>query len=287
MAVRLSIRGAEQIPGEIERIRQAYARMQGVVDDRGYDFFAALHGLSAPIWCQHSTALFLPWHRAFLYYFELALQTRLGQRFTVTAPQDPSLADVGLPWWDWTSSTSQTEGIPISFMDPNPPNPLSDVVIQTAVSPSQALTGVWSQWLLAAVRSSPNLSGTITNNDPPRTLRDPDPPSWLPTEQHVKQNVLSENTYDGFWNKLEDVHDSVHGWVGGAMSQVPTSAYDPIFWSHHAMIDRLWYIWQSSSLGVDPPNALLATVLAPFPMTVADTLNVTNMGYEYAVQLGV
>ena len=54
-------------------------------------------------------------------------------------------------------------------------------------------------------------------------------------------NVMEENTYNDFWNKLEDVHDAVHGWVGGAMSAVSTAAYDPAFWSHHAMIDRLWY----------------------------------------------
>ncbi len=287
MAVRLSVRGAEQSPGVIDGIRQAYRRMQGIFDDRGYDFFAALHGLSAPIWCQHGTALFLPWHRAYLYYFELALQTRLGQRFTVIDPEEPSLADIGLPWWDWTSPRSHSDGLPASFADPDPTNPLFGVTVQTAISPTQMLTGVWSEWLLSAVRNSAMLSGTITSANPPKTLRDPDAPGNLPTAQVVNGDVLQENTYDGFWNKLEDVHDDVHGWVGGAMSAVPTSAYDPIFWSHHAMIDRLWYLWQLSPLGVDPPTALLGTVLAPFPMTVADTLDIANMGYEYAVQLGV
>ncbi len=287
MAVRLSIRGAEQNPSQIASIRRAYEQAQSLFDDRGYDFFAALHGLSAPFWCEHNTALFLPWHRAFLYYFELALQTRLGPRFTVTAPRDPAVAGVGLPWWDWTSPASHANGLPDSYADPAPANPLAGVTIQTAVSPSQALTGVWSQWLLDMVRASPQLSGTITATDPPRTLRDPDPPNQLPTHTRVFQDVLQENTYEGFWNKLEDVHDTVHGWVGGAMATVPTSAYDPIFWSHHAMIDRLWYLWQNSPLGVDPPSPLLNVVLAPFPMTVADTLDIADLGYEYAVQVGV
>ena len=68
------------------------------------------------------------------------------------------------------------------------------------------------------------------------------------------------------------------------MSQVPTAAYDPIFWSHHAMIDRLWYIWQSSSHGQAPPTHLWDVVLAPFPMTVRDTFDISEMGYDYAVQ---
>ena len=117
MAVRLSVRGAEQDPETINLIRRAFARMQGLHDDRGYDFFASLHGLSLPVWCQHGTPLFLPWHRAFLYYFELALQTRLGPRFTVMEPQEPDLTDVGLPWWDWTSDESHGTGLPESYRD--------------------------------------------------------------------------------------------------------------------------------------------------------------------------
>ena len=40
-------------------------------------------------------------------------------------------------------------------------------------------------------------------------------------------------------------HDRVHGYVGGSMGQVPTAAFDPIFWSHHSMVDRIWYLWQN------------------------------------------
>jgi hypothetical protein len=29
------------------------------------------------------------------------------------------------------------------------------------------------------------------------------------------------------------------------MGVVGTAAFDPIFWSHHAMIDRLWWLWQA------------------------------------------
>jgi len=49
------------------------------------------------------------------------------------------------------------------------------------------------------------------------------------------------------------------------------------------MIDRLWYIWQNSMIGRDPPAALLNTVLAPFPMTVAQVLDIQRLDYDYAV----
>jgi hypothetical protein len=34
-----------------------------------------------------------------------------------------------------------------------------------------------------------------------------------------------------------------HGCIGPDMGRVPRSAYDPIFWLHHANIDRLWKRW--------------------------------------------
>ncbi|MGH6919560.1 MAG: tyrosinase family protein, partial [Geminicoccaceae bacterium] len=97
--------------------------------------------------------------------------------------------------------------------------------------------------------------------------------------------VLQQNTFGTFTTSLEQVHNDVHVWVGGSMALVPTSAYDPIFWSHHAMIDRIWYLWQISDFGMDPPPDIMGTVLAPFPMTVAQTLNVERLGYDYAVEL--
>jgi tyrosinase len=38
-------------------------------------------------------------------------------------------------------------------------------------------------------------------------------------------------------------HGTVHGNIGGEMGSVQTSARDPIFWLHHANIDRLWTAW--------------------------------------------
>lgn len=285
MAIRTSIRGAEASPGQIDRLRRAYARFKSLNDDRGFDFFAALHGLSLPIWCQHGTVLFLPWHRAYLYYFELALQTRLGARFSVVAPQVAEFANVGLPWWDWASPESHSDGIPDSYAEATVnqlPNPLFGSAVGSCGDGRPYSTGVWSAPLLALVRQ--RIPGAVTPGDPPTTLRDPGPPDDLPTQATLTNIVLTQTVFSGFSTALEQVHNQVHGWVGGAMSSVPTAAYDPVFWGHHSMVDRLWYIWQLSPDGVDPPAELLDTVLTPFPMTVRDTLDIENLGYEYAVQ---
>lgn len=80
---------------ELKALRAGYAQAQSILDNRGYNHFAGLHGI--PNWyCWHhshvqgSTAnanLFLPWHRAYLLYFEKAIRDQ--------SPQTPK---VGLPW---------------------------------------------------------------------------------------------------------------------------------------------------------------------------------------------
>jgi len=60
-------------------------------DETGYDFQAALHNDSLIGPCEHKTDLFLPWHRAHLYYFEQLLQQS----------DPPRTANVTIPYWDW------------------------------------------------------------------------------------------------------------------------------------------------------------------------------------------
>lgn len=76
---------------------------------------------------------------------------------------------------------------------------------------------------------------------------------------------------------------STDGWVGACRLSRPLRSirFSGLITT---MIDRLWAIWQNSSVGEAPPVALLDTVLAPFPMTVRETLHIRRLGYDYAVQ---
>jgi tyrosinase len=69
------------------------------------------------------------------------------------------------------------------------------------------------------------------------------------------------------------------------MSEVPVAAFDPIFWSHHAMIDRLWYLWQMRHPGLNPPAHRMGEALVPFKATVARVLDINVLEYEYAAQV--
>jgi tyrosinase len=57
---------------------------------------------------------------------------------------------------------------------------------------------------------------------------------------------IPQNNPEGY-DSIESVHDLVHGVTGGTnghMAYIEYSAFDPIFFLHHAMIDRCFAMWQ-------------------------------------------
>jgi len=252
---------------ELTDLRDAFSAVYGLTDERGYGFYAGVHGLPLPTYCEHGTLLFLPWHRAYLYFFERALVDALRRA------RGNQAATVSVPWWDWTSAQAHTTGLPAGYRPAGRSG---------AANPLAAGPVTLSRADLALVRA--RLPGAITGGATPRTVRDPDLPDELPRVPTVTR-ALQSTTFDGFSRLLESIHGGVHGWVGGAMTAVPVAAFDPIFYAHHSMIDRLWYLWQISPRGVNPPATLLDRALPPFPVTVRQMLDISTLGYEYAVQM--
>lgn len=227
--------------------RAGLLAMQALNDDRGYGHWAGLHGLPLPFWCKHGDPLFLPWHRAYLYFFE--------QFLIDVAP------GVALPWWDWSTQA----GIPAAY--------------GTATLPDGSANPLASGPVTGIPRRQFEQAGLQPID---RTSRLPDVPENLPSPAEV-DDVLSATDFTDFTQRLEDLHNGVHVWVGGSMGIIPLAAYDPIFWAHHTMIDRLWYLWQLAHPGANPDAGLLDTALAPFSLTVRQTLDISTLGYDYSV----
>lgn len=227
--------------GQLAELRQAVSAAQRIGDDRGYQYWAGVHGLPLPVYCRHGSELFLPWHRAYLYFFEKALQDRIP--------------GVTLPWWDWRD---HSEALPAAYARARTPGNKANPLYSSPIQPSG--------------RRQPNEK---------RTWREPGDPSWLPSAGEVSR-VRRNRDYFTFQSQLESLHNGVHGFVGGTMASVATSAYDPIFWAHHCMIDRIWYLWQLDHPGASLPARYLDLALPPFEMTVRDTLDVTTLGYDYS-----
>jgi tyrosinase len=231
---------------QLATLRSAYSASMRVNDDRGWQHWAGIHGLPLPMYCQHHTPLFLPWHRAYLYYFELSLK-----EFQPT---------VTLPWWDWTAALSHRAGLPAAYTvaeADGKPNPLDGGPVNAE-----------------AVREG-------GPGAPSHTSRSPGDPAGLPTVAQINE-LLARGDFLDFQQQLESYHDDIHVWVGGTMAEISYAAYDPVFFAHHTMIDRIWRLWQLRHPTVVVPADLTNEALPPFNITVAQTLSVNALGYDYA-----
>jgi tyrosinase len=229
-------------PQQLADLRQAFKATMALTDERGFWYFAGWHG--EPFnWCEHGTDLFLPWHRAYLYYFELALQTQVP--------------GVTLPWWDWTVS----DRLPKAYADDKvggEENPLLPRVVRIYRS---------------------DQSQKVPPREPGAEVGPKLPP--LPYKERWDQ-AMEAPSFTEFQTLIEAIHNDVHVWVGGIMRNIQWAAYDPIFYAHHVMIDRAWRIWQHNHAGALPPDPLLDRALRPNGMTVRQTLHVRRLGYDYA-----
>jgi tyrosinase len=153
----------------------------------------------------------------------------------------PRTSNVTIPYWDWTRPPSGTR-LPRAFED-------------TASS------------LYHANRS---------------------PGGILPSERFDVPAIMAISEWDefgGFRNgpgQLEvQLHNYVHATtVGGSMGDTVTSANDPIFWSHHAQLDRMWDQWYRRT-GLTPPGPERRLRGFPEEATVGRFLRIEDLGYEY------
>jgi tyrosinase len=231
--------------GQLTRVRKAFAGVMSLNDERGFWYFAGWHG--EPFgWCEHHTDLFLPWHRAYLHYFELALQSQVP--------------GVSLPWWDWTTSDKVPDAYTAAEVD-GQANPLLGNIVRVYRS-SQAQ------------EAPPRTPGAAAKAKPPHVAPLPYNSQW--------DHAMAATSFAEFQSRIEAVHDSIHVWVGGIMQDIEWAAYDPLFFAHHVMVDRAWRLWQHRNPGALPRQDLLDVALRPNGMTVRQTLDVRRLGYEYA-----
>ncbi|HET9154561.1 MAG TPA: tyrosinase family protein [Solirubrobacterales bacterium] len=251
----------EMTAPQLQELREALVKVQALKphDDRSYQFWAGIHGLPLPMYCDvaHGRPAFLPWHRAYLYRFEQALRDT-GH-------------DVMLPWWDWTKVRRVPDAYAAETRPDGRPNPMHSVRIND-VAIQQGLEGRGdqrSEWLAQT----------------PDTFREPGlPGTHLPTEAEIAR-VLEYRDFQRFTSNLDDYHGNVHIWVGGHMTDIPYAAYDPVFWAHHTMIDRIWRMWQLRHPEASFPSQLRNMVMEPFHLTAGMVLDPTALGYDYSLNV--
>lgn len=260
----------------LRKLRESFNMMMNIQgwDNRGYSLHAGLHGRPFNF-CYHSQSsgwnsegmrLFLPWHRAYLYMFEQYLKDRLND------------SSVSVPWWDWTSEESIRNGIPSAYGEmegqENPlfrakiPNEIRAVADPEYTYRDSRNPSELRQYSVQIKRMFDN----IDDNDRSLFRRDF---GFIPRQLNISQ-------FGDFSDELQNIHGMIHVWVGGSMGDVEYAAFDPIFWAHHCMVDRLWWIWQLKH-GIDNiPSNTRNVALEPFGLTVNDVLNIHDLGYDYS-----
>jgi tyrosinase len=163
-------------------------------------------------------------------------------------------SDVTLPYWDWT----QTPRIPTLFAAP-PPNPL-----------------LYDRYTDQERQTMPNLH-------PLPTKTDTDNLAQIPDFAH-----FGGSSDDTPWmGCLEIIHGWPHLWVGDTMADIGFAACDPLFWAHHANVDRIWAKWQVVHPGSNPSNLHEPLAGLDMPWIVSDVINTNGrkLGYEYATSI--
>ena len=245
-------------PKDVQDLRDAYAAMYeisetAVGDRRGYTALARGHGYDQDL-CHRDDRIFLTWHRSYIYAFEKALNTALKWK------RDDQELELTLPFWDWTTfdaSFDSPDGIPKFVADATytdgggnaVPNPLASAK-SLYREVSQGLSGaqVYTQRFPARLRPAiPQLADDVA-----RYMDNP--------------NFLSFSNDFNF-----GAHGSVHVLTGGRnansplpgnagdMSAVVSAAFDPIFWLHHSMVDKVWFDWQTRYPNAEVPQHVLDT----------------------------
>ena len=127
-----------------------------------------------------------------------------------------------------------------------------------------------------------------------------------PTPDDVANILTIENFFqfasgssgNRYFGAVENIHNLIHNYTGGVnpfykdgQADIPSeprtgdmvnagvTAFDPIFWAHHANVDRLWDEWQHRNPNAGPDDS--QDILPPWNMTVADTSSTRELGYEY------
>ncbi|KAH7131230.1 hypothetical protein EDB81DRAFT_950569 [Dactylonectria macrodidyma] len=201
-----------------------------------YDDFAYVHHKYNLI--IHNVAAFLPWHRYFTHIYEGALRD-CGYTGYAT-------------YWDWTKDAKKLAKSPIMSSKLGIGGDGSDT--RTEILEGQTIRCV-SNGPFSKLRGAyTSISPTEYKYEPHclyRSLIDGE------TEDSISLASVYNATYVGIVQKnakfasyhtaLEGgPHGVIHAAMGGEMNP-STSPNDPVFFLHHAQIDRLWWQWQQAN----------------------------------------
>jgi tyrosinase len=310
--LRRSVSGPESDPAMLDAYKSAIQAMLRLPPSDPHNWYrqALIHLLD----CPHGNWWFLPWHRGYIYNFEQICRKRSG------------VDTFALPFWDWTAQPRVPDVLFDDVLDPaHGEYEASFETFQTKFK--EAIPDYWAR---LTDRQKDDLKrrscGSLTSAD---AIMQCIETNWRPTvRQPTRQqpsfnartalavsitsitDALVPTVFEDFGSgqaerhldKSNDSapleggpHNSVHGNIGGLMRAF-MSPVDPLFWLHHANLDRLWMIWtnrekNSNRPGLpvsadrwlsEPLRFFCAADGQPLPdARAADYVDMDHLGYSY------
>lgn len=215
----------------------AYAKAVGEMRNRPADdptswsYQAAIHGSYAtpaqPDWnmCQHASWFFLPWHRQYIFCFE--------QIVRAVVQQQGGPADWALPFWNWEANPGLPQAFREQQLPDGSPNPLFTSHRASAINQGA---------LLPSGSTDTRFAFSFVDFSSPQQF-----------DQGFGGGAEGPVHFGSLTGALEDrPHNVLHVLIGGTgsghcaggwMTDPNCAAQDPIFYLHHANIDRLWGRW--------------------------------------------
>jgi tyrosinase len=195
--------------------------------------------------CQHGSFFFFSWHRMYLYYFERILRKASG---------DPNLT---LPYWNYTDDPWMPDPdrrqLPIVFRQP---------AVECGSPPTSWDTTPNCNPLFASHRGPGMNDGTgflqpgAVDYSQAFNYTNFEAPAGMGAASFGGGEISQPAHANMDWGALElTPHNVVHCQIGGWMCDFNYSAHDPIFYLHHANIDRLWNHWVALGGGRQDPTS--------------------------------
>ncbi|KAJ2892941.1 uncharacterized protein MKZ38_009199 [Zalerion maritima] len=280
--------------------------------------------------CHHNSVLFPTWHRAYMSFFEQVLHTEAGRiSGYYGGERGPRMEEAArnfrIPFWDWAMTPEGPDdhvlppSIAQATIEVDGPNGIQEIANPLfsyhfhPLIPQDFTNDPFNRCNMTKRTQNETLEGE-SDNEQVRDQMDALLPniqqrlyqlfSNYPNYTMFSNAAYSSRTGNGDFDSVESLHDVIHTAAGmhGHMAFIWYSAFDPIFFLHHANVDRIFALWQViypdswvesfparystwTGRAGDLQNA--TTALAPFyrydglPTTSDDLRNTTSLGYMY------
>ncbi|KAL4999945.1 hypothetical protein BDV10DRAFT_163623 [Aspergillus recurvatus] len=252
-----------------------------------FDDFVAVH-INQTFYI-HTTGNFLTWHRYFTWAYEQALRNECGYKGYQPYWSWPKYADDPLnsPIFDGSDYSMSGDG---SYIPHDGPEAAPGIVLEPGHGGGCVTSGPFKNFTVNLGPLAPTLlvdgitvqNGTGLNYNPRCLRRDinVDAASWTTIDKVL--DLFNRTTIADFQSRLQGdfpngylgVHSGGHYTISGdPAGDFFASPGDPVFYLHHAAIDRVFWTWQNLAprertfvvegptvlpgLGIDAPNATL------------------------------